>query len=355
MRQPAPAEPVPATQEQTASGTRRASGQRSGPDPTRRTRICCSSDHRLDGGDAERPDGFGGAASARTDVRASYQMVDGQSKALKIDVLRRARARSAAAEVSSSLITARPSSRKARARGRARPARGRRGLRSGRRSGRPARFDVLLTVDSSRPTRSPRDGSRRRRPSRTIRKIVWRCRRAVDAGVGPEGDAHACLHGLRPVVPLRLPDGPLLVDVLARDVQVVRHAPGYSRRCRCRRRGRARSFIRRMPSSSIRVPCSIESKPARVASLMLCVPCLRGDAAPQPMRLLRRDAQLFVGELGRAGDVAAREHAATRRDLDQVTPAGHVRAESGGGSWSAAVGDREIALQRVKSTRTFGG
>src|SRR5918911_1594067 len=93
-----------------------------------------------------------------------------------------------------------------------------------------------------------------------------------------------------------------------------------------------RSFIRRMPSSSISVPCSMESKPARVASLMLCVPCA--------CAAMRRPALC-------ASSAATREYAAAGGDLDHVDAVLDVRADHVA-ELVGAVGDVEVALERVQ-------
>src|SRR5438132_6073335 len=115
LREPADEQPAPAEPGLDAGADRerhrRAGGQRSGADPHAGQGSAAAPDHRFDGGDAERPDGVGGAAAAR--VRLARQLSDGRRPAegaedrryfeeLELD------AGAAAAEVSSSLITAPP-------------------------------------------------------------------------------------------------------------------------------------------------------------------------------------------------------------------------------------------------------
>ena len=105
---------------------------------------------------------------------------------------------------------------------------------------------------------------------RTARVVAVR----VDAGVGAEGDLDAGLHGLREVLALDLADRPFLLDRLRGDLELGRLAEdvvvvvdvGTTSQVPC-------SFISRMPSSSIRLPCSIESTPARIAFLIPWAPC----------------------------------------------------------------------------------
>ena len=99
-----------------------------------------------------------------------------------------------------------------------------------------------------------------------------------------------------------------------------------------------------MPSSSIRLPCSIESTPATHGILdPLGAVGMRGDLAAGGMGLLDRRAQLFDRELRRPRRVAPRHDAARGVDLDHVDAVLDLRPDDVP-HLVDAVGDLEIAF-----------
>ena len=115
------------------------------------------------------------------------------------------------------------------------------------------------------------------------------------------------------------------------------------------------STIIAIPSSSIRLPCSIESTPARTAFLIPWAPwAWAATLRPAAWRLLDRGAELLDGELRCAGRVAPRQHPADGVDLDHVDAVLELRPDDVA-HLVGAVGDPVVALARGTSTRGPAG
>src|SRR5581483_11683159 len=101
-----------------------------------------------------------------------------------------------------------------------------------------------------------------------------------------------------------------------------------------------------MPSSSMRLACSMESMPARIAFLMpLCAVRVRSNLPASHVRLFCRGFQLFKGKLRRSWTVSFGEHAACSQDLDHIHAVFHLRPHDMTNLVNS-IGDLEIPLFR---------
>src|SRR5205807_4787626 len=84
-----------------------------------------------------------------------------------------------------------------------------------------------------------------------------------------------------------------------------------------------------IPASSMRLECSTESIPARIASLIDCVPCACAATLRPSLCFLCDRFQFIERLLWRAGLVALRHHAAGSTDLDEIRSIFHHLAYLG--------------------------
>src|SRR5258707_6294772 len=100
-----------------------------------------------------------------------------------------------------------------------------------------------------------------------------------------------------------------------------------------------------MPSSSIRLACSIESMPARIAFLMPCVPCACAAILRPAMCASSAAAFSSSGVNCGAPGLSPLEHAAGGKYLDYVHAVFHLGAHHVANLVNA-IGDLEVALFR---------